>query len=40
MHHESLNVIIQRHFSKLFFIDDFYFLGGGQSLFGGVQLLG
>ena len=29
MHHESLNVFIQRRFSKLFFIDEFYLLDSG-----------
>ena len=36
MHYENLDVFIQRRFSKLFFINEFYLLGGGQSLFDGV----
>ena len=40
MYHESLDIFIQRHFSKLFLIDKFYPSGGGQSLFGGVRTLG
>ena len=38
MYYKSLNVFIQRRFSKLFFINNLYPLGGGQSLFGGVEL--
>ena len=33
MQHESLNMFIQRRFSKLFFLNELYPLGGGQSLF-------
>ena len=40
MHHKGFNVLIQRRSSKFFFINDFYPLGGGQGLSGGVGPLG
>ena len=40
MQHKSLDVFIQRRFSKLLFINELYSLGGGQSLFDAVRPLG
>ena len=40
MYYKSFDILIQRRFSKLFFINEFYPLGGGQSFFGGIRLLG
>ena len=36
MHHESLNILIQRRFSKFLLIDDFDSAGSWKGFFGGV----
>ena len=36
MHHKSLNILIQRRFSKFFLIDDFDLAGSWKGFFGGV----
>ena len=36
MHHKDFNILIQRRSSKFFLINDFYLLGGGQSLGNGI----
>ena len=36
MHHESLNILIQRRFSKFLSIDDFDSAGRWKGFFGGV----
>ena len=36
MHHERLNIFMQRHLSKFLSIDDFDSAGGWKSFFGGI----
>ena len=40
MHHKSLNIFIQRRFSKYLLINDFDLAGGFKGFFGGVGSLG
>lgn len=39
MYHKSFEIIIQCHFSKVFFINKFYSFDGGQNLGGGIRSL-
>ena len=40
MHHKSLNILIQRYFSKFLLINDFDLVGGWKGFFGDVSSLG